>query len=144
MTAEGRLKILRETALAAATACPFLNPDKRCAIHTTRPLACRAYGVTRLPSQHNCPAPYGAGENLSHRARYEDITLMMGVNSFLRHLKPEWRASYFLPTGVYRLARSGKFLDMADRIATAKMVAMPQSPAVIWQGQLEREWAGVR
>lgn len=145
-TVEGRVRILKETVVAAATPCPFLNTEKRCDIHDCRPLACRAYGVTRLPSQEECKAPLGHLETVATRAHHDGAGLKAMVSQFLQTLDPEWRASYFLPTDLVRLARPLNFKSYVERIATAKMVAFPVSPAVIWQDQLEQEWsmAGVR
>lgn len=36
--------------------CPFLTEEMECQIHATRPLICRAYGVT-LPADEWCPRP---------------------------------------------------------------------------------------
>ncbi len=139
----GKAKVLHEVAVTAATACPFLDPDKRCAIHEVRPLACRAYAVTRLPSQTECAAPLGPTQTESTRGIYLDDTLIKAHDRYLASLKPEWRHSYFLPTELYRLFSLPRFTRLVDRIATAKTVVFPISPAVIWQHQLEAQWAGM-
>ncbi len=136
---EGRTRAIAEARLAARRPCPFLS-DKRCAIHQVRPLVCRAYGVTRLPSQTDCRAPLGRGENLSRRAHHNGNGLKKAVAEYLRGLRPDQRAGYFLPTAILRQASPTMFARLQDRFATGKMVAMAVSPAAIWQDQLEEQW----
>jgi len=137
---EGRTRVIAEARIAARRPCPFLNSEKRCAIHEVRPLVCRAYGVTRLPSQSDCLAPLGRGENLSRRAHHDGNGLKEAVAEYLRQLRPDQRAGYFLPTAILRQASQTRFALLQDRFATGKMVAMAVSPAAIWQDQLNEQW----
>jgi len=147
--AQDRMKLIEENQVAAKSPCPFLDAEKRCAIHEFRPLVCRAYGVTRLPSPFDCKAPLGLYETKEQRLRYGSagaMALQQQVSQFLRDLPPEQRAAYFLPTALLRQARPKVFAGLQDRFASAKMVAFATSPAMIWQEQLEQQWRqmGVR
>lgn len=148
-TQDDRQRVLEEVRLAARQPCPFLDAEKRCVIHDVRPLACRAYGVTRLPSQFDCRAPLAAHETREARMRYGgpgEMALRQQVARFLNGLRLEQRAGYFLPTALLRQARPAVFQNLQDRFATAKMIAFAQSPAMIWQEQLDQQWRemGVR
>ena len=127
------------------SSCPFLDEEKRCSIYGSRPISCRAYGVTRIPGQ-DCLRPLGQGEDQSRRAFYTGpggIKLRQKVDAFIIGLEqPGWRVSWFMPTLLLLLGRPAKYKTLVDnnQIAAAKLMISPVSPSLLWQGQLEEIW----
>ena len=131
----------------SSTPCIFLQEDKMCAIHSSRPLTCRAYGVTRVASEY-CPRPIGKGESYVKR-RYvggEPLKLIKDAwGLFIQGLKnthPDWMKQGFMPTMIFRQARDLEFRSMiADNtIATAKLVGIDYSIQNNWQSDIEVAW----
>jgi len=128
--------------------CPFLGDDKRCLIHPARPFACRAYGVTHLPSP-TCPRPLGLGEHAGGRALWDDsdprLPLRALVETFLGQVQ-EVRFSRhgFLPTMVFERLAAKKLAGLLDDMRIPLVKVMVQSGPgymVLWQEQWEKMWS---
>lgn len=134
-----------EVTAAIRAPCPFLLDDKQCAIHQFRPIACRAYGVTRLPSP-KCMRRLGVTEDARRMMYYGGPgaeQLQREVRDLLAVAPAEWRPSMFLPTVLLSLGKPDRFKTLLDnnQIASAKLVAgVSVSPNVLWQSQLEVLW----
>ena len=133
-------KIKDEAIALSKIQCPFYE-DKRCLLYQCRPLACRAYGVTR--TSEACPRPLGFGEILSrHRYIGGELQkeLKAEVNATLDMVpRDTWKYGGFFPTLIYSHVWPKKFANMVQNglIATAKLVMTYPSLAVIWQDQVE-------
>ena len=123
--------------------CPFLSGENRCSIYIARPLPCRAFGVTRIASP-NCQRPQGTSEQVLSKAYVDGEGAEFGLRSALdvliRETGPERMACGLFPTLLFRHANPDKFYAyVADnRIASAKLLGSPFTPALLWQGQLDR------
>lgn len=128
--------------------CPFLTSDKRCGIHDARPLMCRAYGVSHMPGTI-CPRPLSKLESLDVRAHIS-VTSQTGMR--LRKMVSEvQKASVligqggfgFISTTLFGKLRPAKLNEYVGSglIASAKLVYMRSDPAILFQDQLDREWA---
>lgn len=145
MSPEAFASLRPEVQAVMNSPCAFLDEEKRCVLYSSRPISCRAYGVTRL-TDRDCPRPLGAGEDPLRRAYFTGpggLKLRQRVNSFVTGLEqPTWRVSWFLPTLLYLLCRPEKYKALVDnnQIAAAKLVISPASPSLLWQEQLEELW----
>jgi Fe-S-cluster containining protein len=128
--------------------CPFLSEEKRCLIHFARPVVCRCYGVTRMPSRI-CPRPLAKIESADVRAH---IAPDSHIGKKLREMLWEtlksadsvgWAWTYFLPTILYMILEPNKFNAYAadGRIATAKLLRLRTNTAILFQDQLNEIWA---
>lgn len=125
--------------------CIFLTSDKRCFIYEMRPLTCRAYGVTRLPSPH-CPRPLGKGEShlgKSYVGGEPGRIIKNEVNAFfakVRQETPDLAKVGILPTMLFKQAREREFRELIldNKIASAKLVGTDISTQYMWQDDIER------
>lgn len=128
------------------TPCIFLSTDKRCLIYEFRPLPCRTFGVTRIPTSY-CPRPLAKAE-MSGQALYVGgrpaLILIKETQGFLKRVaqrNPDWAQQGFLPAMIMRQAREKEFRDLIadNRIASAKLVGTAYSLQSLWQYQVELE-----
>ena len=137
--------IREEIAWLMQSPCPFLdNSNKRCIIYNSRPISCRAYGVTRMPSKE-CPRPMGIGESESRKAYFGGeggMKLQARVAKFIQGLASPWNKSWALPALLYSLINPVKFNLYAKdkKVASAKLAVGWLSPAILWQSQLNELW----
>ena len=127
--------------------CPFMTEDKRCLIHQVRPLACRAFGVTRDAAEI-CPRPPGKGETLTQRIVIKSDAFKKTVDAFTDSCKnknPEWIIRGFVPSLLYRAAEPEKFRKMVkdNQIATAKAIGINYDVSLMWQPQVEALRSGM-
>jgi len=129
----------------AGSWCPFLDEDKRCLIYPYRPLACRAFGVTRTVHQ-DCKRPLGRGESINKKAYFGGLGAAE-IKSVLDELvkrdpNPIGSKTGFFPTLILAIAQPTRYrkLAMSGKVATAKLLLMDESRALLWQRQLERMW----
>ncbi|MDP2662954.1 MAG: YkgJ family cysteine cluster protein [Dehalococcoidia bacterium] len=125
--------------------CPFLDADKRCSIWQVRPMACRAFNVTRDGSEI-CPRPLGKGETLTRRMVVDGQPIRQMWEDFRRDAKaenPEWTRSGLAPSMLLRAAREGEFREMADRVPSAKLIGLDVDTSLMWQPQLDALKKGV-
>lgn len=121
--------------------CPFLTADNRCSVYIGRPLPCRAFGVTRMASP-KCQRPLGFGELTFRKAYFDgesaELNLKAALEVLVKETAPERMASALFPTLLFRHANPDKFYAYVgdNRIASAKLLAVPFSPAILWQSQL--------
>lgn len=132
-------KIRDEAIALSKTQCPFY--ERGCVIYQCRPLACRAYGVTR--TSEACDRPLGVGE-MPSRHRYIggelQRELKAEVDATLAMVpRDTWKYGGFFPTLIYSHVWPKRFANMVQNglIATAKLVMTYPSLAVIWQDQVE-------
>lgn len=138
--------IKREELALTQSRCPFLAAqDLKCMIHDTRPLVCRAYGVTRDPE--GCPRPMGRGEGLTSRAVVDSTEVRRLVESFKVYCQkqPAWTIRGFAPAIVYRAAYPDKFRALVDdnRVASAKVIGTAMDCSLMWQQQVDAVRRGV-
>lgn len=137
--------IYAEWMALSRTRCPFFTDDKKCFIHSCRPLVCRAFGVTR--DQERCPRPLGKNESLSSRGIIESSELRWLVQEFKERCskrQPEWTIRAFTAAALFRAARPEKFRAYVDdnRIASAKIIGTEIDFTLMWQPQLDALRAG--
>jgi Fe-S-cluster containining protein len=124
----------------SATRCPFLDEEtKKCAIYSSRPLVCRAYGTTR--DIQYCPRPLGKGEHSTRRGVIDSTEIRKVVQGFKDHCSryPEWTIRGFAPAILYRAAFPDKFHGLVDdnRIASAKVIGTEMDFALMWQPDVD-------
>jgi Fe-S-cluster containining protein len=125
------------------TPCPMLTSDKRCNIHTMRPLVCRAYGVTR-DAGVGCPRPIGKGESVNSRAYMGGAAsdyLEDEVNKYFGKMRaehPDYTKVGFLPTMIFRQAREQEFRELIaeNKISSAKLIGTDVATQLLWAKQL--------
>ncbi|MDP2730328.1 MAG: hypothetical protein Q8O55_07590 [Dehalococcoidales bacterium] len=128
--------------------CPYLTSDKLCIMHDTRSLACRCFGVTRMPGQL-CPRPISKIETQDSRAHIGPNTALgIQLRKMLMHTlkeanKVDWAWTYFLPTILFKIMKPEKFEAYVNdgRIATAKLTRLRTNTAILFQDQLNEMWA---
>ena len=133
---------LQAEALALArTPCPFYDQGiKGCLVYHVRPLACRAYGVTR--NVPGCSRPRGKYESESHQIILSEPLrreLHAEVDAvFDRVPKPTWKYAGFFPTLIFAHAWPVSFQKMVSdgQVATAKVLMTWPSMAVLFQEQV--------
>lgn len=140
-------KLREEWTAVTRSECPFLDlTNKLCLIHDCRPLACRAYGITR-DAADICPRPLGRGESESER-RYIKAP---EFQKFISDCRREWQRknkAYViggpLPTIIYRAAEPEKFREYVrdNKIASAKIIGVDIDTSLMWQPQLDALRAG--
>lgn len=141
------LNIVSEYDRLKRTPCPFLGYGKMCLIYGCRPLACRAYGVTRVPGPE-CPRPIGVTEAPGMRVTLGGelgSIIRKGVEDFLANLPDKGMAiNGFLPTMLFRAADRVKLMRHVanNEVASAKLVGTEQAMSLLWQEQVEAE-AGI-
>lgn len=132
---------IRDEALAISRVqCPFYE-ERSCIIHEMRPLACRAYGVTR--PVHNCSRRLGQEESLNRRiviggpAREELIADRAAVLDLVP--KQTWRLSGFFPTMIFSLMWPESFEKLMANglVASAKVVMTEPTLAVYEEAVIE-------
>ena len=133
-------RLMMEWAMVFQGGCPLLTVDKRCSIHPSRPLACRAYGVTHIPDPF-CPRPLAPGETQTKQMFFgEPATLRDLLAETMGTIpEPELRMAWPLPTALVRWAKPDKFklLEQNGSVPTARLMRMHKSPAILWQGQMD-------
>lgn len=122
--------------------CPFLTEDKKCLIYPVRPMACRAYGVTRIVSQDVCPRPPGKKETPVYRAFLRDEHVDK-IKHKIEQLKEEAKDKYienagYIVTLLYMELRPQKFVNHAyfNTIPSARMFQFGGG-FILWQEQIE-------
>lgn len=128
--------------LSSHTPCPFLTSDKFCLIYRGRPMVCRAYGVTHMPTPTPdfCSRPRGIGETDTVKAWADVPSLQKAVADFIRNLPdPDLRVAGLLPTAIFKQAQPDKYRSYIEdnRIASAKLIGLPQQNlGLLWQEQM--------
>ncbi|MDD5700429.1 MAG: YkgJ family cysteine cluster protein [Dehalococcoidales bacterium] len=131
----------------AISQCPFLSTDMRCMIYDIRPLACRAYGVTR-DNADVCPRPPGKGETQTQRRYIAAPALRAQVDNWkerCRQKNKSWIISGFVTTVFFRAAREERFRQLVkdNQIASAKIVGSDIDTTLMWQPQVNAIRSGV-
>lgn len=140
-------KLESEFYAVAHSPCPFLTGDKRCSVHFTRPLVCRAYGVTHMsgPFADYCPRPKGIGESTAQAAWIDipniktKILTLMGAQE-----DSDLKVTGLYPTALFKFAEPEKYRDYIgdNKIATAKLIGLPDKfLGMITQEQMIKEYA---
>lgn len=131
-------RLLVEWAQVFQGGCPLLTMDKRCSVRPSRPLVCRAYGVSHIPDPF-CPRPLTLGEHAARQMYFEEPATLRDllIQTISGIPDPELRLSWPLPTAIARWARPEQFmmLEQGGRVPTARLLRMRRSPSVIWQTQ---------
>jgi Fe-S-cluster containining protein len=141
--------IQREFEAIVRTPCPFLSAEKRCLVHTGRPLVCRAYGVTHMPGPEMdfCPRKLGTGETASVRGYVGIPEIRQLVDQYYRNLADkELKVSGLLPGLILKKLRpeTWKGLLADNKIASAKLIGFQHYPGLIWQADMERAYKEAR
>lgn len=126
--------------------CPFLNEDKTCFVWGVRPLACRAYAVTRdtvnpQTGVFTCPRPPGKGETVSQKLVVDGTPIRETVRQLRERLKERnkvWLISGAVPSLLYRVIKPELFKKMAldGEAASAKLVGTEFETSLMWQPQV--------
>jgi Fe-S-cluster containining protein len=144
-------ELLAEQHQVAGSRCPFLTDEKKCLIHSCRPMYCMALGVTReaLPVNSGapgCPRPLGYGESLARRGFWDSSGIRQMVQEFKDDCdrKPEWKIYGFAPTLLYRAAEPDKFRALVDnnRVPSAKIIGTAFDTNLMWQPDLDAQRQG--
>lgn len=140
-------KINAEYTAISQTPCPMLTDEKKCLVHAARPLACRAYGVTRSCSGF-CPRPAGKGEPVTDRMYMKCPELRADIEALWKEAKeinPRFIIQGFMPTMLFRAGREAKFYELAydNKIASAKIVGTDIDSTLLWQEQYDALRKGV-
>jgi Fe-S-cluster containining protein len=125
--------------------CPFLATDKKCMIHSCRPLVCRAYGVTHVPGPtvDFCPRPLGKGETSTTYAHMDLIGVKDVFMKIAASGAKETRVCGMLPSLIFKYVQPKKWESyIADnRIASAKLIGLPDTyVGMITQEQMDKEY----
>ena len=140
-------KLVEEWEMVNKGRCPFLTSEKQCFIWEARPIACRAFGVTR--DAELCPRPRGIGESLNVLMVVEGSPIRDALRQFKEHCKAHsitWTVFGAVPTMFYRAAQERKAKDIAlgtTRIPTAKLIGTPFDISLVWQPQIDALRAGL-
>ncbi len=131
----------REWEALQATSCPFLDEQSKCVIYSSRPLICRAYGVTRdIPY---CQRPLGIGEHSTRRGYIDNTEIRQVVEDFKHYCSkyPEWTIRGFIPSILYRAAYPPKFRAMVDdnKIASAKIIGTQMDFSLMWHPEEQND-----
>jgi len=129
--------------------CPFHKEDNTCMVHDSRPLVCRAYGVTN--TANNCTRPPGNGETSTQKACLggKPAELLKNIcDDFFKRLHDTgrgWTKSAFLPTLVYRHINPTDFYNLVDsgKIPSAKLVGSDTPLQIIWENQAIADRLGI-
>lgn len=125
-----------------ASPCPFMA-QKRCLIYEARPLACRAYGVTRKADHLSCRRRPGKGETLTQRRWIVDENLRRVVTLYKKitaEKNPAWIEYGQVPTFFFRAADEPRFRGFTkdNRIASAKLCGTGDiDTTILWQPQMD-------
>ncbi len=139
-------KLREEWNTLTHSSCIFYDSERKiCPVHPLRPLSCRAYGVTKVPSPY-CPRPLGAGESRDTRKCVgSPLVIKRAVAEFKDDLKrnPHWAQMGFLPTMILRQAREKEFRGLIEdnKIASAKLVGTDFSTQALYQDETESQWS---
>ncbi len=141
-------KLLAEWRALSRSQCPFLDAEKRCMIYLSRPLVCRAYGVTRLPEVRLCPRRLGRGELPERMMVVDGSPIRNRLSSYVKEWGEKnkaWLVSGFVPTVIYRAARPEKYkaFILDNRIASAKIIGTEYDVNLMWQPQVDALRVGV-
>lgn len=132
---------------AARGQCPLLAEDKSCTVHYARPVACRAYAVTRVPGPE-CPKPLGIHETPQDRVYWDASDPSTPIQQRVQTLQqtiqdPKYRREGFLYTMLMLRFRPERLAELWDtgKIPVVKMyVGYGGSKSVLWQEDLDAEW----
>ena len=133
-------KLKHEWEILAHTQCPMLKQDKTCIIHSSRPLVCRAYGITRNAGV-GCPRPLSLGESVYSKRivtpQESDFLedAVMKYFGILRAESPDFAVIGFLPTMIFRQAREKEFRELIaeNKIASAKLIGTDVETQVLFE-----------
>lgn len=124
--------------------CPFLDEGQHCLIYPARPIACRAFGVTRVFATNQCRRPISKYETSMNRAFINDENCSK-IRDLIEKLKKEIDGKYeqdcgFLASMLYLELRPQKWMDHAyhNEIASAKLV-MLHAGFILWQEQVNEQ-----
>jgi len=136
---ESRRTLAAELSTLVRGPCPLLGEDRHCLVYEGRPLACRAYAVSRLPGPY-CKRPLGLGETNVCRAVWEGEgaeELRHLAVEFLSSLTPDPRlhTTSVLATAIYRRFRARDLERITSRVASAKLVESNAYTAILFQSQ---------
>jgi len=133
--------------------CPFLTENRECFIWSVRPLACRAYAVTRDTVNTEtgvdvCPRLPGKGETVFQKLVVNGAPIRQEVEGFRERLKERnkvWLTSGSVPALLYRVIKPELFKKMAldGDAASAKLVGTEFETSLMWQPQIEALRKGV-
>lgn len=117
-------------ASASKGPCPYISPAKGCLIYEGRPLACRAWGVTRAPAAY-CKREMGRGELPSTRLIYGgegEAELRQGVDNLYHRIKDNRLGSYtFFPILI--------LVEMGKKVGLVPVARVPLG--MLWQDQVD-------
>jgi len=134
-------RIQSEVEALMHTPCPFFE-NNACLIYEFRPLACRAFGVTRTTP--GCHRPRGKGESVSRQmitSPQVNQDLKADLDYVLESVpRPTWKHAGFFPTLVFAHAWPEAFTNLtgSGQIATAKLTMTYPSWAVIFEDEVQR------
>lgn len=134
-------KLQAEVLALSKTQCPFYE-ETGCMVHDCRPLACRAYGVSR--SNYTCTRPLGKGETReAHMVLSVPLAneLRTAVKTVLDTVpRPTWKHAGLFPTLIFAHAWPETFARMVanHQIQTAKLVMTYPSMAVLFEDDAQR------
>ena len=118
----------------------ILQHNKLCTVHKVRPIICRAYGISRAPSE-SCSRPRINGEH--YFVNNDDLSpLRKRIDDFhlwAKNKNPDWVTSGFLPTMLYRQGREKDFRELIldNKIASAKLVGTNYETTKVWEFEVD-------
>jgi len=135
-----------EILLAKQEPCAFLGRDGRCIMHAARPIVCRAYGVTHVPSPL-CKRPIGLGESGSRihwDANHPKIPLKAMWWNLLNQIdEPRFSRQGFFAMMVFEALATRELAGLMDdgKIPLVKLrVVWGGSESVLWQEEIDAMW----
>jgi Fe-S-cluster containining protein len=140
-------ELVPELRRASLSPCCFLMDDKKCMIWNSRPMVCRAYGVTRMPGPI-CPRRLGIGEDFLHRVTWDPDHPKVPVRPLFNSLigmvrEPNYLRQAFLPMMLFQRFRADELAGLAydGKIPLVKLhVGWGEGISMLWQEQVERDW----
>ena len=117
-------------ATASRSPCPYLAADMSCLIYDGRPLACRAFGVTRVAPAY-CKRDMGHGELPGRRLIYGgegEAELRANVDALYHRIKDN-------RLGAYTLFPILVLVEMGRKVGRVPIARIPLG--LLWQDQVD-------
>jgi len=136
LSEDERKALIPQGEIVQSSPCAFLGTDKGCLIYPLRPIACRAWGVTR-PVQAWCRRPRGQGESAANVAYLTGLTAER-IRQAIKDLGSTGICG-FLPTLVMRLSKPKELQTLIEegKVATARLTLGNMQPWYIFEEQVK-------